>query len=615
MNLKELLLMPVLVVVFFIGTPAQLQADNEVGLDKIIVTNRRAASGLSEASENVEVIGEEEIESLPARDLGEVLQYITGVDIEQRQGFGRPTSVSIQGADSRQVRVMIDGIPFNPQSSGQVNPSQFPIENISRIEVIKGPSSSIWGSSLGGVINIITKDTGNTLIPKGSVTSSFAEFRTRKESGELSGKIDSIGYYLFSSYMESGGKGPKDDVLEKKGFGKLSCDLKEAGRLIASFGYSGADVNTGLFPEGGYQSQPYRTRYGKLGWELDTERQALRIELKHSRQDIVTRNYDFLSDELPSWIVSAKDLLYQVSLNSSLRLREKDLLVLGADFDFDTLKSTYLTKAKSLNLQAPYASYTLKSGPWDFNCGLRLDRNSEFGQEVSPSLAAVYHLKSLPDTSIRAGVSHAFSAPPLLWKYYEESLAWITTNPDIKAERAWVYDLGAETKLCGRVQIKFSLYRADVSDAIALAENDAGKYYMKNFKEFTRQGGELQIKINLLERLKLFAAGTFNDVKDRVTGEIVKGSGKPRYGYELGLEYKAQKGLTLALKGYYDNWNEPDYSQANDRKMLFDFKVSRAFRYFTCFLNIHNLTNSKYWRDYYFPLPRRYFEGGVTFQW
>lgn len=415
-------LVVIILLIALIETQASGEEVSGIELEKIIVTNRRAACSVNESSENVEVIGEDEIQQLPSRDLGEALKYIPGVYVDPRQGFGRSTAITIQGCDSRQVRVMIDGIPFNSQSSGQINPAIFPIENIERIEVIKGASSSIWGSSLGGVVNIITKDTGTTLIPKGSFTSSFAEFRTRKEDNEISGKAGDLGYYLFSSYMESGGFRQKDDVREKKAFGKLSYDLKDMGKILASFGYSYVDANSGEFPEdGGWEAQPIRSRYGKVSWRQDTDNIDMGVELKHSRQEVITESYYTVSDDAPYSRVENKDLLYQLSLNSNIRLRGKDLLVLGADFDWDALKSnTYINEVKSLALQAPYINYTLKLNPWDFNCGLRYDHNSEFGEQISPSLGAVYHWKGIPDTLIRLTVSRAFNAPPLLWKYNED---------------------------------------------------------------------------------------------------------------------------------------------------------------------------------------------------
>jgi vitamin B12 transporter len=603
-------------IIGLIQTQASAQEAKEVELEKIIVTNRRAQVLLSEASENVVVIDEDEIKQLPARDLSEVLNYLPGVYIEPRQGFGRATNISIQGADSRQVRIMIDGIPLNTQASGQVNPAKFPIEDISRIEVIKGAASSLWGSSLGGVINVITKDTGTTLIPKGSLTTSFAGFRTRKESGEISGKAGGLGYYLFSSYMQSGGKGPRDDVLEKKGFGKLSYDLKEMGKINGSFGFSQADVHSGELPDGTWEAHPYRCQYGKVGWSKSFESMDLNVDLKNSRQDIIEKDYDTVDTVVPWRIIRYKDVLYQMSIVSAMHPRDKDLFIVGMDSDWSILESTYLTEAKDLRLQAPYANYTLKLKPWDLNLGLRYDHNSEFGQQVSPSVGCIYHLGSIADTLIRVNISRAFNAPPLLWKYYDEDLSGLITNPGLKPERAWVYELGLESQPLPEFWLKFSLYRQDVSDAISAAKNEADQTYMKNFEKFRRQGIEAQIKWEFLKGLSFFGAGAFNDVKDRATRQTVQDAGSPRQSFDLGFEYQHKKGFSLYLNGRYDYWNKTfDIFEPKDRKFVFDFKATQKFKHLSCFLNIYNFTNTKYWADYYYPIPERYFEGGFTIEW
>ncbi|MFA5156087.1 MAG: TonB-dependent receptor [Candidatus Omnitrophota bacterium] len=589
---------------------------DEVDLERIVVTNKRASGGLDEAAENIAIVEEGEIAELPANDLGEVLSYVPGIDVAPTKGFGRASSLSIQGSDSRQVRVMIDGIPLNTQSSGQVNPSEFPIENIAKIEVIKGPGSSVWGSGLGGVINIITKETGKTFIPKGRVISSYSGFDTKRESAELSGKFSGLGYYLFSSYMDSGGKGSKSDVLEKKAFSKLSYDLKAGGKLTALFGYSSADVNSGEFPGGSWQAQPYRDLYGKLGWENTFGPADFKIDLKHFRKGVVTKDYSTVSDEAPYSRVDSKDYLYQVSLNSSLRPRKVDLLVAGMDFDNDTVKSSpYLSTAKNLKIYAPYINYSLKLKPWDINFGLRYDNNSEFGSATSPALGAVYHFENLPGTLVRAGVSRAFNAPPLLWKFnYNPGLS-IAPNPDIKAERAWVYEAGLESRAIPRLWLKFSLYRSDVRDAISSAQNDDNLTYMKNFQRFCRQGLELDSRFEICDGLYFRVSAAFNDIKDTDTDQIVRGGGKARQSFNTAIEYKSKFGLAVSLIGYYNRWNEPADFQPNDRKMLCDLKITQEWKMVSLFFNVHNLNNSRYWADSYFPVPQRYFEGGLSVNW
>jgi vitamin B12 transporter len=586
-----------------------------VDLEPIIVTSRRTPVGVGRVTENVTVIDEEQIKGFPARDLGEALKYIAGVDIQPRQGFGRPTSVSIQGADSIHVRVMIDGIPLNLLSSGQVNPARFSLENISRIEIIKGASSSLWGSALGGVVNIITKDTGNTLLPCGRVTSTWAEFRTKKESMDVSGKIGDLGYFFSSSYMESGGEGLKDDVLAKEGFAKLSYDLKDKGKIVASFGYNGGDVNSGLYPGGLWETNPYRCRYGKIGWENSFEKFKLGIDLKHSRQNISSKTFESVTSETP-WLSSkSENIIYQLSLNSSEIIREVDLLVFGADFDLNILKSTRLKKAKVQRLQAPYLNYNLRLNPWDFNFGLRFDNNSEFGDDFSPSIGIIYHFKNALDSLVRANVSRAFNAPPLLWKYFDRDVSGsLTSNPGIEAERAWVYELGGETKIFDNLRVKLSLYRSDISDAIDNSINEAGLSYKANFKKFRRQGGEIQVEVDILEGLTLMGSGAYNDIEDKTINETVQD--RLRQSFDVGIEYKNKKGLAILVKGYYDRWNmEADAAQPKDRKMLCDLKISQEFERFSLFLNVYNLTDSEYWSDYFFPVPERYFEGGITLKW
>ncbi len=616
---------PALIIALITGLMTAVKAEpageagtqnQKVLLGKIVVTNRRAPVGLSETAENMAVINADEIKQLPAQNLGEALNYIPGIYIDPRRGFGRATSLSIQGSDSRQVRVMIDGIPLNTQASGQVNPAKFPIEDASRIEIIKGPASSIWGSSLGGVINVITKDTGDSLIPKGSLTTSYAGFRTKKDSFDLSGKVADLGYYLFSSYMESGGKGPKDDVLEKKAFGKISYDLKEMGKIIGSFGFSEGDVHSGELPDGTWEAAPYRCQYGKVGYSRSFDGADLKVDLKNSRQDIISKTFATVMSLAPASIIRSRDVLYEMSAVFTAHPGERDLLVIGLDSDWDILKSTYLTKAKRLDLQAPFANYTLKLGPWQGNLGLRYDRNSEFGSAVSPSTGGVYHLKGITQTLIRMNVSRAFNAPPLLWKYYNRDLSGLTVNPDLTPERAWVYELGLESQPVSYLWLKLSLYRSDVSDAIANGRNDQGQLIKKNFRKFRRQGIEAEAKLEILEGLNFFGGGAFNDIEDRATRQTVKDTDSPRQSFDLGLEYKHKMGFGLSVNGRYDYWNKTfDTFQPKDRKFIFDLKATQKYKQLTSFLNIHNLFDSRYWADYFFPVPKRYFEGGVSIEW
>ncbi|MFH1379119.1 MAG: TonB-dependent receptor, partial [bacterium] len=286
-----------------------------------------------------------------------------------------------------------------------------------------------------------------------------------------------------------------------------------------------------------------------------------------------------------------------------------------ADVDWDTLESTYLLESKRLQIIAPYMNYTFIINPLIINAGTRYDTNSEFGSEPSYSAGIVYIIDSNSDTRLKADVSTAFNAPPLLWKYYEESLSFITINPDIKPETALVYELGLESKPFEKLTLMSRGYQAKVKDAIAIALNDQNKFFMKNFEKFKRQGVEVQSNLDIGWGAGVFGAAAFNEVINETTGEEVKGGSKPVESYNAGINYANKSGLEVAVRGYYDDWNEPASNEPNDKKFLFDLKLIQRLKNISIFLNVFNIGNSSMWADVYFPVKQRYFEGGLSLAW
>lgn len=585
--------------------------------ETVVVTASRVESRADRLAENTVVLTEGDIAALPARDLGELLAYVPGVDVQVGGQFGQATSVSVHGADSRHVLVMVDGIPFNTQLSGQANPARIPLEHIERVEVIKGASSSAWGSSLGGVVNVITKSAGDSVVPKGNFISSFAEFGTTKNSIDLSGRVARLGYFVTGSFLNTDGPLSETDVRETKSFMKMSYPLGDEGRLTGSFGYSGADVRYGVTPANRINAQPYQSRYGKMLLGADKDRFSFNLSYQYNDQDITTDIYNASTGARVSSTVSGN--LYQgLSLNGVFYLPGDNRFVFGADFDWHTLKSNnYLDSAKGIGLQAPYANCALTWGRWDFTPGIRFDHSQRFGSQTSPSLGAVYHFKGAPRTRARAKISRAFNAPPLLWIYNEDAAWMVGPNPDLKAERSIVYELGLETRIRPSLGAELNVYRADVKDAIALTFRD-GAFIQDNFRKFRRQGAELLLDYEVNEDLTLSAGGAFNDAENRATGETVRDQGIARQSFSLGSRYKNKEGFGLYLTGYYHRWGSSPSLEPNDRKFIFDARLTQEIKNalknvdLGFFLEIHNIANSKYWSSITFPQPGRYFEGGFS---
>ncbi|MBA4395604.1 MAG: TonB-dependent receptor, partial [Desulfobacca sp.] len=134
----------------------------------LVVSATRHPKPISQVAENITVVTAKEIEEMNAHTVAEVLNRIPGLFVVFSQGigsFGSTSLLQIQGSEERHVLVQVDGITWNFLNSGAAETNSIPVGIIERIEVIKGPASSAWGSALGGVVNIITKPAGTAARP------------------------------------------------------------------------------------------------------------------------------------------------------------------------------------------------------------------------------------------------------------------------------------------------------------------------------------------------------------------------------------------------------------------------------------------------------------------
>jgi len=589
-------------------------ANNE--LEPILVSASRSEIPSSHIADQVQVFTAEDLQNLPAQNLAEALTYMPGVDIQNSGPLGQATSVSIHGSDSRQVLVMVDGIPFNTQLSGQANLSSIPIEDIQQIDVIKGGSSSAWGSSLGGVINVITKPVGTTGKPQGTLTTGFGQFATTKNSLDLDGKIGNLGYSSFGSFLHADGNLADSRTEEIKNFTKLKYDFNQTTSLNASFGYSGAQLQYGP-TSGSIYNQPYISRYGQAQLKVDKNENVFTAAYKYNDQGIKTSIYDSTSRDLIFSTVS-RDFYQGLSLNDVYEFSNDHVLTTGLDSDWHVLKSnTYLTKAAGINTRAPYANFLWRLEDWDFIPGARYDFNSHFGSQLSPSFGAVYHVPIWQDGLIRAKVGRDFNAPPLLWLYNSDPSFLVAPNPNLKAERATSYELGAEGPfIVHGLKGSLNLYRSDVSNAIAVVFNN-GLFQSQNFRKFVRQGAEARLDYAMNKQWSIFTAADFNDVRNVQTKKIVRDAGIARESFKWGSSYSWAYGFKVSLEGYYNRWSSSP-GQANDRKPIFDVHLTENIRNvfrnmdMEIFFNLYNINNSKYWSSPTYPSPGRYVEGGVA---
>ncbi len=202
----------------------------------VVEAPTRARKSLAQTAENVSVVTADEIRFMNAHTAAEVLNTVTGVQVFLTGGPGSSATAFIQGSGSRHVAVFIDGVPLNNLSDNAAELGSLPVQNIEKIEIIKGPASSAWGSALGGVINIITK-AGQDEGFGGVLSASSGKHDTGDFRAEASGKKVGVGYYLTAGRLQTDGFRPHNDFSGNNAYAKLSYDITGATSVIATVSY------------------------------------------------------------------------------------------------------------------------------------------------------------------------------------------------------------------------------------------------------------------------------------------------------------------------------------------------------------------------------------------
>jgi Outer membrane cobalamin receptor protein len=235
--------------------PAQSTiAGESLELGRVVVTATRTERDISEVPASVSVITSEEIEKSTAQSADELLQGLAGVDV-RNNGMGvlavttgnKVTMRGMGGLTEARALILIDGVPVNEVYSGGVEWNQIPVEDIERIEVVRGAGSALYGSNaMGGVINIITKKPSEETQTK--VTLGYGTMDTKDGSASMSGSAGKWGYRLSGGITRSDGYQPLpenklkatsiDRGAERENFrGVLSYDLTDSSLLSLTGDY------------------------------------------------------------------------------------------------------------------------------------------------------------------------------------------------------------------------------------------------------------------------------------------------------------------------------------------------------------------------------------------
>lgn len=573
--------------------------EEQLKLPALVITSGRQAEPRAQTTTAISVFTRADIERLQPTSVVELLKRVPGVQVTDN-GSGSLASLYIRGTKSAQSLVLVDGMRIGSASSGDSNLQHINVDQIERIEVLRGPRSAVYGAdAIGGVVQIFTRrSAGEGLKP--FVRASYDSNHTWQRSAGLSGGDGQTRFSLAGSIDETDGidrtriSYPSDqdhDAYRNKAFSlSLSHDfnerLKAGVNVLDQRGRTEFDNPFGRFdiPTSEFVGQtPYSDfTLSNVSSYLDAQVNdawSSRLEVGHSENR--EESLDKLSDERGVFNT------YRDSVNwlNTLTLDGGHSLLLGGDWYEDQLNSNTAFEEQQRWNQAAFVQHRYEGDSFSTELGLRHDKNEQFGSENTWSGALTLPLNAANDLIL--SYSEGFRAPTFNDLYYPDY-----SNPNLKPEHSKSYELQWRSELAETTRLEASLYRTDIEDAIASDQNfipqNIAKARIHGFEAALQQelfGWQGQLGVAFVDprdrdsghTLNRRARRTLSLDLDRAFGVFTVGAtwqavsssyDDPNNQYELagygllGLRGSWQATPELKLEAKVDNLLDKDYQQA-----------------------------------------------------
>ncbi|MHC8405580.1 TonB-dependent receptor domain-containing protein [Pseudomonas sp. TMB3-21] len=455
------------------------ERDQALKLPDVVISANRQVEARNDSSAANTVFTREDIDRLQPASVTDLLRRVPGVQVGQTGGRGSLPGIYIRGTKSAQSLVLVDGQRIGNSTSGDSNLQHINIEQVERVEVLRGSRSVIYGSdAIGGVIQIFTRRGGKLgLQPRLHV--GFGSNQSWERSVGLSGGDEKTRFNLGASLDETSGidrtyesypsDGDHDEYRNKSLSLSLSHaltdDIEVGANLLDNRGKNAFDNPFGRFDMDTFESvqeQPYNDfTVSGLSSYVDArinEHWKTRVELGHSENREET--FDKLSSER-SVFNTYRD---SVNWQNDLTLDARNSLIVGGDWYEDRVNSSTAFDEDSRWNRAAFVQHRYQADSFSTELGLRRDQNQQFGGQNSWS--GTFTLPLNPDNDVLLSYSEGFRAPTFNDLYYPDF-----SNPDLKPETSKSYELQWRSQLTEGTRLEASLYRTDLQDAIIFGSN------------------------------------------------------------------------------------------------------------------------------------------------
>ena len=606
--------------------------------DTIVVTADRLPEPVARVGVSISVLDAADIRTRQTDDVVDLLRTVPGVTIARSGGVGAQASVFIRGASSDQSVALIDGVKVNDPSSpgGGFNFGELLTGNIARIEVLRGPSSVLWGSqAIGGVVNIITAPPTDDLQIDGRAEYGYRN--TGQFVGNISGKAGPLSASAGAGYFRTDGISAFDERLggrEKDGYrniganANLSLALSEAVSVDARGYYSDGRVDTDGFAPPSYafgDTREYtlsREFIGYGGFNATLFDGRFRNRIGFAYTDLRRRSYD--PDPVQTETFAANGRNERLEYQGVLEVATAVQATFGAEREVSRATTSSFgapAQAGRAELDSGYGQLVVT--PFTgltATGGARYDRHDRFGSATSLAGSVVYSPND-GTTTLRASYSEGFKAPTL----YE--LQGDYGNLLLRPERARGWDAGVTQRAVeGRIEASATYFHRasrDLIDFVSCAAPLSGICVNRPFGTYdnvlraSAEGAELTLDVRPVDPLRLQVNYTYTSAIDRSPGSNTFGNRlarRPAQSVNAVVDYRWSFGLTTGatvthVGGSFDDAGNTrrlaGYVLADVRAT---FPVSRLVEIYG---RVENLFDEHYETAFGYGTPGRAAYGGI----
>ena len=448
------------------GMPLALVAEADT-LGTVVITATRTLQPMGDTLASVDVITRDDLALLPAADIADALQMHTGIEIARVGGPGQQTSLFLRGTDSNHVLVLVDGVRINPGTIGAAALQNITPDMVERIEVVKGPRSTLYGSdAIGGVINIITRKgaAAGTHVQVGA--GSFGTHSAGLSAGGSAGVTDAS---LSAYWLDSAGFPTRTGDTTNRGYRNLSLNgslrTEAAGWQLSATGWRAA----GTSQYSDFYVTPVDQDFvtSALSVQAATRPAAdwhTRIVLGHATDEISqNQSPDFLRTH--RWQLDWQNDVTAGrwhELTAGLLLQREDATSASYGTGFDSRTQTRLYYLQD---QAHYGRQRLllAAGYTDSDTfGGHVTWNAEYGR----------HLGEMTFAWLAAGT--AFRAPDATDRFGYGG------NPALRPEASRSWEAGLRSEIGESQQLSVTAFRTDIHDLIQYVITDYTTYDGEN---------------------------------------------------------------------------------------------------------------------------------------